>query len=668
MPAFNDCETRSTVDLKKAGLYNYARHPSTDVWFWCYAVGDGDVRTWRPGDPVPVFAYLNDEIVAHNAPFEAAIWTHILTPRYGWPKLDPKRLVCTMARSYAMALPGSLGGALAALGVQVQKDTQGHALMLRMCRPRRYNDDGTPVWWDDDPEKLARLEAYCKTDVDGERALYKLLFPLGDTEAHIWQLDYAINQRGVRIDRPSIEAALEAVKGAKGDYDADMVRVTGGAVKKCSDLAALKAWVEAQGVPVAGLAKADIVSLLDGELPENVRDALYLRQEAGKASTSKLNTMLLMAGEDDRVRNTFQYYGAATGRWAGRGMQPHNFPRDVPKQKVVDKLLKLFREGEGRTVDMIHGPVVKIISQCLRGFLIPAPGHAFLQADYSGVEGRGTAWFAGEDWKIEAFKAADAGTGPGIYELTYAKSFGVPVESVLDPSPERQIGKVMELAFGYQGGKGAFHTMGRAYGVSATDAKADGFKQAWRAAHPATKAVWRELENAAMAAVRNPGKAFKAGHADRAVTYKMVGTFLWCLLPSGRTLCYAYPKLLEGEYGPQLTYFTVPSTNDIKRGNIIDDPANTSKWARVATYGGSLLENIIQAICRDLLADAMLRLEAEGIPVVLHVHDEAVVEVPFEFVERARAIMTGIMNSVPWWAKGFPLTAKCVVMTRYGKG
>jgi DNA polymerase len=566
-----------------------------------------------------------------------------------------------------MALPGGLGGALAALGVDVQKDAQGHALMLRMCRPRSIAEDGTPVWWDE-AEKLERLRQYCITDVEGERRLYGLLFPLGESEARIWQMDYRINQRGVRVDRGSIVAALEAVKGAKNYLDIDMKRVTGGAVKKCSEIGALKEWCAAQGVPVEGLAKADIVDLLDGELPDTVAEALLLRQEAGKSSTSKLETMLLLAAEDDRVRNMFQYYGAATGRWAGRGIQPHNFPRDVPKAVVIEQLFKLFRDGEGRMVDMIHGPVMKIISQCLRGFMLPAEGHVYLQADYTAVEGRGVAWFAGEDWKLAAFRASDAQTGPGVYELTYAKSFGVPVETVLDPSPERQIGKVMELAFGYQGGKGAFHTMGRVYGVSASDTKADEFKRAWRDAHPATKATWRELENAAIMAVQDPGVPYKAGYAGRHVTYKKVGTFLWCLLPSGRALCYAYPKIIDGLYGPQLTYFTVPSTNDIKRGKIIDDPANTSKWARIATYGGSLLENIIQAICRDLLADAMLRLEAAGIPIALHVHDEVVGEVLRELAEELRAKMHEIMNSASSWAKDFPLTAKCVVMTRYGKG
>jgi DNA polymerase len=327
-------------------------------------------------------------------------------------------------------------------------------------------------------------------------------------------------------------------------------------------------------------------------------------------------------------------------------------------------MLWMLREN-WRAVDMIHGPVMSVISKCLRGLLVPAPGHRLVGGDFANVEGRGVAWFAGEDWKLAAFRAYDAGTGPDLYKLAYAKSFGVSVDSV--DKGQRQIGKVEELAFGYGGGKGAFAMMGAVFGINVPEAQADEFKRLWREAHPATVNVWRALERAAIAAVLNPGNVYSAGHPDRAVKFKMVGTFLWCLLPSGRTLCYAYPKILEGAYGPQLTYFTVPSTNDIKRGTLIDDPANTNKWARVATYGGSLLENVIQAICRDLLAWCMTELEAAGLPVVLHVHDEIVCEVPTERAEAASEIMQRTMNSVPLWAMGFPLTAECSVMERYGK-
>jgi DNA polymerase len=250
------------------------------VWFLCHALGDGTIETWWPGDPVPAWAHTDCEIVAHNAPFEAAIWTHILTPRYGWPELDPARLVCTMARAYAMALPGSLGGALAALGVDVQKDKQGHALMLRMCRPRSVADDGTPVWWDD-AEKLERLRQYCVTDVEGERRLYHLLFPLGEHESRIWQMDYRINQRGVRVDRESIVPrwrpsgrrnylnARWRVAGAPSEVLGD--RRAGGARRRACRWRACE---------------ADIVDLLDGELPPQVAEALLLRRKRAVRTSS----------------------------------------------------------------------------------------------------------------------------------------------------------------------------------------------------------------------------------------------------------------------------------------------------------------------------------------------------------------------------------------------
>lgn len=681
MSVFIDFETRSVADLKVVGLHNYARHPSTDIWCMSHALDDGPVTTWRPGDPLPDWADGDCEIVAHNAPFEIAIWNAVLAPRYGAPKLSHERFLCTAARAYAMGLPGNLEGACAALKLPVQKDKEGHALMLRMCRPRRmepqvvFDELGDerivtmPVWWED-PERIARLVQYCETDVEAERLLYKALFPLSEYETRLWRLDFAINNRGIRIDRPAVQAAVGAVRAAKKDLDAEMARVTGGAVPSCGALAALKEWCASKGVPVAGLAKGDVAEWLDklatsyNPLATKVGKALALRQEAGKASTAKLEGMLALAGDDDRIRNLFQYHGAATGRWAGRGIQPHNFPRDVPETAQVETMLNMLR-GDWRAVDMIYGPVMNVISRCLRGLLVPAEGCVLVGGDFANVESRGAAWFAGEDWKLAAFRAYDAGTGPDLYKLTYHKTFGTPIEEI--DKPMRQMGKVEDLSFTYGGGKGAFRTMGGAMAAGMTDTQIDEVKHGWRAAHSATVNVWRALERAACAAVIEPGTAFSAGHPKRAVRFKMVGSFLWCLLPSGRTLCYAYPKVMEGPYGPQLTYFTVPSTNDVKRGTLIDDPANSNKWARVATYGGSLLENVIQAICRDLLADCMLRLAERRIDVVLHVHDEIVAEVSRNYGARGLEIMQREMNTVPAWAEGFPLTAECSIMERYGK-
>jgi len=435
----------------------------------------------------------------------------------------------------------------------------------------------------------------------------------------------------------------------------------------CTALGPIKDWLEAHGVPEAqnGLAKPDVVEFLArDDLSPEARRVLTLRQEAGKASTAKFDVMLNRAGEDGRLRQMYQYHGAATGRWAGRAVQTHNLPRNMPKGEVVEQIMSLVRAGDHDTIDAIYGAPLSEVSRCLRSFFWAEEGKLLCSGDFANVEGRGQAWFAGEGWKLDAFRAADAKTGPGIYELTYAKSFNVPVESVKNPSEERQVGKVMELAFGYQGGVGSFHVMSKAYGVKVSDDKADEFKTAWRAAHPRIKSTWFAIEKAAISAVQNPGEVYTCGWPGREAKFKKAGSFLWCLLPSGRAICFPYPKLLEGQYGPQLTYMTVPGQDKSK---VIADPHNSSNWARVATYGGSLFNNIVQGFSRDLLADLMLRLDAAGAQIVLHTHDDCNIEVDADKAEQAAKAMQQMMRTPPAWAAGFPLWADVNTMKRYGK-
>lgn len=667
-----DFESRSTQDLREVGLHNYARHPDTGIWCMAWAIGDMEPEIWTAGQslPAPVWQHVEAglPVYAHNAPFELAIWNNCGKQTFDWPELKPEQTHCTMAMCYAMGLPGNLEDAALAMGLRVLKDAEGRSLMLRMCRPR--SKPGQPVTWWDEEDKLARLYEYCRQDVRVERELHKRLLPLSDKERQVWLLDYAINQRGVMIDVPTAHSAIVLADTMKVQYDEQMAEATGGAATSCTALAPIKEWLNQQGCHKAlvGLAKADVTELLaDDTLPAAARRVLTLRQEAGKASNAKFNVMVNQAGEDGRLRNLVQYHGAATGRWAGRAVQVHNLPRDMPKAHAIEHVLQLVRDGQHEAIDMIYGPPLSMVSRCMRSFFVAPEGKMLLAADFSNVEGRGAAWFAGEHWKIEAFRAADAKTGPGIYELAYAKSFNVPVESVKNPSEERQVGKTMELAFGYQGGVGSFHVMGKTYGVKVTDEKANEFKEAWRSAHPRIVGAWYDIQRAAISAVKNPGQVYACGHPGRQAKFKVAGSFLWCLLPSGRAICYPYPKLLEGEYGPQLTYMTNPSPDDRKKGKVIHDPQNSASWARVGTYGGSLFNNIIQGTCRDLLADCMLRLAALGANIVLHVHDEAVVEVDADKAEAARQKMQEIMRTPPEWAAGFPLWADCGAMKRYGK-
>lgn len=418
--------------------------------------------------------------------------------------------------------------------------------------------------------------------------------------------------------------------------------VTGGAVSSGNQHAALTAWVRAQGVVTAGVAKADVAALLGADdTPEAVREALEARKEAAKASTAKLRAMLATASQDGRVRFTMQYHGAATGRWAGRKIQPHNMPRPKIKQHAIDGVFRLLaRPNAAPLIALGYGSPMSIISDCLRGMIRAKSGHDFIAADFSAIEARGLAWLAGEERVLEIFR----GHGK-IYEHAAAGIYGKPMEAVT--KDERQIGKVAVLALGYQGGVGAFQTMARGYGVQVPDERAEEIKTAWRKAHPAIVRYWFDLEDAAECAVLRPGGSFSAGATGREVTFKRRGNFLWCRLPSGRALCYPYPRLQTkvtpwGAPKDQVHYMAVNGV--------------TRKWELSHVYGGLLSENVTQALCRDLLAEAILRLEERGYPVVFHVHDEIVCEAPLG--RGSLEEMEAIMSEVPAWAAGFPIKAE----------
>ncbi len=672
-----DFETRSELDLKEVGLHRYARHPSTDVWCMAYAFGDDEPVIWTPGMSLPmgmtVRVHEGAAVAAWNVAFELEIWNEILVKRYGFPALKPEQAHCTMAQSYAMGLPGALDDASYATGVQLQKDKEGHALMLRMCRPRSKAGVTPVVWWNE-PEKLQRLYDYCKQDVRVERAVGQRLMPLSAKERRVFLLDYKINQRGVQLDMESVRGAIAMAEQVKAACDAEMSVITGGAVTSVTAVIAMKEWMAAQGVETKSIAKQAIVDLLnqgsdvapDDTLPAPVRKALLLRQEAGKASAAKFDVMQDRAGEDGRLRGSYQYHGAASGRWAARGVQVHNLPRNMPKPETVEQILALVRQGNWRAIDVVYGPPLTMLSQCLRSFFVAPAGKRLVSGDWSNVESRGGAWFCGEEWKLKAFREQDAGTGSDVYRLGASRLLGIPVEEVTDE--QRQgYGKVPDLAFMYQGGIGSGKTMGKTYGVIATDKEWDERKNKWRDSHPRIKAMWPAIQWAAITAVQNPGAKYTVGLPGREAAFLMAGSFLWCLLPSGRTICFPYPKILEGDFGPQLTYMCVPSPDDRKKMKVIHDAANGPNWVRIGTYGGALFNRIVQGFCRDFLADCALALDDAGAALVLHTHDDLNIEVSTAAAEGARRAMEAMMRAVPAWAAGFPLFAKCNVMERYGK-
>ena len=640
---FIDFETRSLADLKDVGLDNYAKHSTTDVWCLCYAYDDGPIETWTPGQTIPWIEA--DIFVAHNASFELAIWKNVLVPKYGFPPIDAAQFHDTMAMAYAMSLPGSLDAASRAVGLDADKDMAGHRLMLKMSRPRS-TDGTTHIWWDDEANKQ-RLFDYCKQDVEAERQLYNRLMPLSADEHKLWVLDYEINQRGIHLDIPSIKNAIEIVEAEQKRLNAEIKRVTGGAVSACTANGQLADWIRWQGVPVPGVAKADVIDALNGDLPQPVRTALKLRQEAAKSSTAKLYAMLNRASDDARVRGTMQYHGASTGRWAGRGIQVQNFPRPKLSAEEVQAAIALIGEGKRDELDLLFGAPMDVISSCLRGMIMAPTNHELIAADFSAIEARVLAWLAGEEKVLDIFR------GEGrIYEHAAAGIYRKPESAIT--KDERQIGKVAVLALGYGGGVGAFQTMARGYGVQVSDEVADGIKRAYREANPHITSYWNALEQAALQAVQYNGEITEAGAVGRKVRFRQKGSFLFCQLPSGRMIAYPFPRIVTNKFDRDaLQYMGVNAV--------------TNKWGPIDTYGGKLSENITQAVARDLLAHAIVLLEDNGYKVVMHVHDEVVVEIPATCDDNTLHTIETLMAQAPAWAVGLPTAAEGWRDVRYRK-
>lgn len=672
-----DFETRSTVDLRKTGLYRYATDPGTDLWCACWEL-DGVEGVWRPGEPVPDFTQV-DIVYAFNAGFEYAIWSNILGPRYNWPVPPITKFRCVAAMAAAMSLPRNLGDAALAVGLDQEKDQAGRRLMLQMSKPRnaRAGESKSAIlWWDDD-DRVSRLIDYCRQDVRTESALSKKLRPLSDKEQALWVLDHKINSRGVRVDMTSVRRALSIVDGELNRLNAEICTLTNGEVGTTAQVSRITAWLSARGITVPTLGKQQVADLLAdkaawaepedeaftelwGALPpklETERRVLEVRLEAAKSSTAKLKRFLDRAEQmsDGWIcRENFLYHGAGTGRWSGLGLQMQNFPRGVLGLKPGDIGDALEHLTDREFLAIFLGPPMTVISDCLRSLLIARKGHRLIAADYAQIEGRGLPFLAGDERKLSAFRAADNKEGPGIYERAAAGIFDIKIEDVT--KAQRQIGKTAELACGYGGGVGAFQSMAKNLGVKVPDSEADKIKSAWRESHPEIVNYWYGLERAALQAVRQPGTAFTVGAKGRECAFKVAGNVLWLRLPSSRVIAYPDPKIapIETPWG---------DTKDAVTFMGVD--AKTHKWCRQKTYGGSLAENVTQAICRDLLSEAITRLEAANYPIVMHAHDEAVADVPngFGSLTEFEAIMC---DSEPW-ASGMPVVSEGYEALRYRK-
>ena len=678
-----DFETRSATDLLKSGVYRYAEDPTTWPWGFRWRIGHvGLIHEWRPGypDPVELLEHIRAgrTVTIHNAAFERTIWNWVVVQRIcpHWPYMTIQQQDCTMSRAAAIAHPQSLEKLMDALGSEQVKDMYGHKLMMKMAKPRRFNEDGTITWWDA-PEDIDYLMGpYCGQDVVTESIADTMLPPLTADERRVWELDQVINERGVHIDLHAVERAAQLVEFSKKQNDKVMRDITDRAVPKCSNDAKIIAWLNSRGVECTSLAKGgveDVVFLAEVASDDEAYQAIKLRQAAWKTSTAKYRAMQKCVNADDRIRGTLNYHGAGPGRWAGRLIQPQNLTRVDPDDKFLQKKIEWLHELLGdmnytprdiyELIVAVHGPLepLDLLSKALRSMIVAEPGKKFIGGDFSNIEGRGNAWLAGETWKLKAFEEYDNGTGPDLYKLAYARSFGVPIEEV-GKGQKRQIGKVQELGLGYQGGINAYLTMGATYGVNPFELSKPVYEATpsqqwdetaaryhapgankyglferewtalkvlvdnWRAANPAIVQSWWNYQDAAIAAVAAPGNVVYPDHTKR-VSYYSDGRALWGILPNGRLLCYASPQLVE----EHKEYYHAASgemrTRLTRKVTYWGVDSRTRQWKKASLYGGLQCENFVQALARDVMVEAMFRVEEAGYPIILTVHDELLAEV-----------------------------------------
>lgn len=605
-----DLETFSSVDISKAGAFKYTESHDFEILLLAYAWNDGPVQvldvTDRRENMLQELWFIEDKIqdpnvvkVAHNCAFERACLS-----RWLGVDLPPEQWEDTMVMAAMNGLPMSLDAAGAALNLKDQKIKEGSALIRYFCQPCKptiANGGRTRNLPEHAPDKWERFKEYCRRDVEVEQAIYYRLkgFPVPEWERKVFCLDARINERGILVDTKFAESAIAVDAKLSARYEAEMRRLTG--MDNPNSVAQLKDWLAAVGVDCESLSKATIADLKKEVTDPTTRRVLELRQLLGKTSTKKYQTMLAAAGDDHRVRGIMQYYGAGrTGRWAGRLVQPQNMPQNHLEN--IEVVRQLVKERDLETLEMCFDNVPDVLSQLIRTALVARPGHTFLVSDYAAIEARVIAYLAGEQWRMDVFA-----NGGDIYCSSASQMFKVPVEKHGVNGHLRQKGKIAELACGYGGGVGALKAFG-ADKMGLSEEEMQQIVTQWREASPTIPKFWRDTEQAAKNALINPGRSFTI---PCGVKYRRDADALRCQLPSGRVLSY---------WGARLD-------ND---GSIcfMGQNQTTRKWEKTGTWGGKLVENIVQAVARDCLAVALLRLEEAGYKTVFHVHDEIIAEAP----------------------------------------
>lgn len=654
-----DIETYSSEDISN-GVYKYASNSDFELLLFAYAYDDepAQIIDLKNGEEIP-FEVLEDiyddkiEKHAFNAQFERVCLSRHFNPSdYPNRLLSSKNWHCTSVLSATLGLPASLEEAGEALKLSEDKAKlkTGKALIKYFClpcKPTRTNGMRSRNLPQHDPEKWQLFKDYCIRDVETEREISNRLIPYNynENEQELYELDQRINDRGIQLDRQAIQPILAYDEVRQDTLIQTMYKLTG--LANPNSISQLKGWVEEQiGYELEGLTKDIVKDLLTQDLPSEVETVLKARQELGKTSITKYAKMQDCILETDNIHGVLQFYGAnRTGRWAGRLVQVQNLPQN--KIKELDEVRQFVRENNFEALEMMYDNVSDLLSQLIRTMFIPKKGMQFAISDFSAIEARVIAWLADEKWRLEVFA-----THGKIYEASASKMFNVPIEEIGKGSPLRQKGKVAELACGYQGGPGALKAMG-ADKMGLSDSELNQLIEGWRKSNPNIVSLWKELETAVKKAIKTGESQFAA--KDRLKAF-IKGDWLFIRLPSGRHLAYAYPDLEESSFGDKITYMGMSQT--------------TNSWCRQDTYGGKLVENVVQAIARDCLADSMLAIDAlnqytGGLDIVMHVHDEIIVE--SDQAELGLLAMEEIMKSETPWAKGLQLKGDGFIADYYKK-
>jgi DNA polymerase len=649
---FVDFESRSQCDIWTAGAYRYAEHPTTEILCLAWAVDGGPVRGAIHGSELrqsikELNALVQEgaEFHAHNAFFERCMWKHKLTPKYGALPIPIRQWRCTAAKVAAHALPRALANAAAALGCTHKKDLDGAKVMKALASSTGVIDDA----------RLRRLLEYCEQDVRTERDIDQKLPDLCPSEQEVWFMDQYLNDTGVCVDVQAVRNAVTLVEQATKEGNNELFTLTGGLINAGTKREAIKKYLEAKGLKLPNLQKATVKEAITKVGGDNLR-ILQLRQQLSLTSNAKYSAFLAAASPDGRIRDLLVYHGASTGRWSGKLVQIQNLVKAAIKPHEIDAaigVLKTNPEAFGSIYDTLP-----TLSSCIRGMLIPTPGHTMFITDFAAIEARVVMWLAGEEKGLVLFRNQDADPKlPDIYVHMARGIYGRPTLTKKD-TKERTLGKQTVLGSGFGMGPAKFQETCDKYEVdlgprTETITKPDGTTvkvsplatksvYAYRNTFPNVPKFWYAMEDAARKAVITPGSRHTVGK----IVWYMDGDFLRMQLPVGRTIVYHHPRVdAEGK----LTFMAVNSL--------------TNKYVREATWGGKLVENAVQATARDLMVAGMFGLLRAGYRILFTVHDELVVESKTGSCEEVKEIVC----RVPTWAKGCPINAECESAERYKK-